>query len=115
MGLRAYTELGRAGQVTTEWARQGRADLTPTIAGTARQGSAACPVSTADAEAGCSQTSPSSCTCRKAPIGVRHALFVLCDDQPTRIFHSANNALCCASQIVCVRVPTRLLVAYQCN
>ena len=33
---------------------------------------------------------------RKAPIGVGHALFVLSDDQLTRIFHSANNALCCA-------------------
>ena len=46
--------------------------------------------------------------CRKAPIGVGHALFVLSDDQLTRIFHSAvlsddqltrifhsaNNALC---------------------
>mmetsp|Transcript_89270 Transcript_89270/g.148956 ORF Transcript_89270/g.148956 Transcript_89270/m.148956 type:complete len:228 (+) Transcript_89270:547-1230(+) len=73
-------------------------------AGTAGQGSAACPVSTADAEAGCSRTSPSSCTCRKAPVGVGHALFVLSDDQLTRIFHSANNALCCASQIVCVCV-----------
>ena len=51
-----------------------------------------------------------SLCCRKAPIGVGHALFVLSDDQLTRIFHSANNALCyasqilcCASQIVCVR------------
>ena len=51
-----------------------------------------------------SRTSPSSCTYRKAPIGVGHALFVLSDDQLTRIFHSANKALCCASQIVCVCV-----------
>ena len=42
--------------------------------------------------------------CRKAPIGVGHALFVLSDHQLTRIFNSANNLLCCASQIVCVCV-----------
>ena len=35
------------------------------------------------------------CVC-VTPIGVGHALFVLSDDQLTRIFHSANNALCCA-------------------
>ena len=40
--------------------------------------------------------------CRRAPIGVGHDLFVLSDDQLTRVFHSANNALCCASQTVCV-------------
>ena len=38
--------------------------------------------------------------CRKALIGVGHALFVLSDNQLTRIFHSANNASCCALQIV---------------
>ena len=46
-----------------------------------------------------------SLCCRKAPIGVGHALFVLSDDQLTRIFHSANNALCCAfANCVCVYV-----------
>ena len=42
--------------------------------------------------------------CRKAPIGVGHALFVLSEYQLTRIFHSANNALCCAAQIVCCQL-----------
>ena len=32
------------------------------------------------------------------------SLFVLSDQQLTRVCHSANNALCCASQIVCVCV-----------
>ena len=46
--------------------------------------------------------------CRKAPIGVGHALFVLSDDQLTRIFHSANNALCCAfTNCVCLCVCAR--------
>ena len=96
-----WAGLGWAG---LGWQELGRAGLTPTTAGTAGQGSAACPVSTADAEAGWSRASPSSYTYRKAPSGVGHALFVLSDDQLTRIFHSANNALCCASQIVCVCV-----------
>ena len=113
--LRAWAELGWAGLVSAKWARQGRAHLTPMTAGTAGHGSATCPVSTAvstaDAEEGCSRTSPFSCTCRKAPIGVGHALFVLSDDQLTRIFHSANNALCCASQIVCVCTAERRIVA----
>ena len=34
--------------------------------------------------------------CGKAPVGVGHALFVLSDDQLTRVFHSAKTALCCA-------------------
>ena len=106
LGWSEPSERGIAGQAAglgwaeLGWTGQGLPN--PKTAGTAGQGSAACPVSTADAEAGCSRTSPSSCTCRKAPIGVGHALFVLSDDQLTRIFHSANNALCCASQLVCV-------------
>ena len=43
--------------------------------------------------------------CKKAPIGVGHALFVLFDDQLKRIFHSAKNALCRAfANCVCVCV-----------
>ena len=47
-----------------------------------------------------------------APIGVGHALFVLSDDQLTRIFHSANNASCCASQVVCVFVCVSIVCVF---
>ena len=44
-------------------------------------------------------------SCEKAPIGVGYALFLLSDDQLTRIFHSAKNTLCCAfTNCVCVCV-----------
>ena len=76
-----------------------------------KQGSATLSVSTADAQAGCSRTCSSSCTYRKAPIGVGHALFVLSDDQLTRSFHSAKNALCCAfANCVCVCVSVVVFV-----
>ena len=67
------------------------------------------------AEVGCSRTSPSSCTCRKAPVGVGHALFVLSDDQLTRIF-TQPTTLCavhrklCVCVCVCVSLGIRLLV-----
>ena len=40
--------------------------------------------------------------CRKAPNGVRHALFVLSDDQLTRIFTQPTTLCAVLSQIVCV-------------
>ena len=56
----------------------------------------------------------SSCLCvcvseclfffRKAPIGVGHALFVLSDDQLTRIFTQPKRLCAVLSQIVCVCV-----------
>ena len=65
--------------------------------GTEQLGTCMCVCVCVCAEAACSRTCSSCCTYRKAPIGVRHALFVLSDDQLMRNFRSAKNALCCAS------------------
>ena len=47
---------------------------------------------------------PLALYCRKAPIGVGHALFVLSDDQLTRIFTQPKTPCAVLSQIVCVCV-----------
>ena len=47
---------------------------------------------------------PLALYCRKAPIGVGYALFVLSDDQLTRIFTQPKTLCAVLSQIVCVYI-----------
>ena len=54
---------------------------------------------------------PLALYCRKAPIGVGHALFVLSDDQLTRIFTQPKTLCAVLSQIVCVCVCVCVCVA----